>query len=159
MASAGSLLLVQEAMARATRVCIYDPLGMGLSGWSKTWRNGEPENHICVQRTQRTDPLGTPWGPHGSRVLPTAFGPSGLRAFGPSGLRLEPRSRHAGAPFELQIGCLGHAFGAEQRAQALWPASVHQLAACGGRTPWGHGELINVVSISEVLNGFDIFDQ
>ena len=96
------------------------------------------------------DPMGTPWF--------TCFA-HGLRAFGPSGLRLEPRSRHAGAPFELQIGCLGHAFGAEQRAQALWPASVHQLAACGGRTPWGHGELINVVSISEVLNGFDIFDQ
>eukprot|EP00435_Cladocopium_sp_Y103_P014701 s1291_g3.t1 len=39
MASSGSLLLVQESMARATRVCIYDPLGMGLS-------QGKMANHM-----------------------------------------------------------------------------------------------------------------
>ena len=59
---------------------------------------------------------------------------------------LRRRSGKVGGPYGLQKGCLGHAFGAEQRAQALRPASSVQLAACGGRTEekqQNQGELIN----------------
>lgn len=73
MASAGTLLLVQEAMARATRVCIYDPMGMGLSGWAKTWRtkhvvlsNGSNQlcgflDPICPQSPQPSPEVRKSW--------------------------------------------------------------------------------------------------
>lgn len=73
MASAGTLLLVQEAMARATRVCIYDPMGMGLSGWATTWRtkhvvlsNGSNQlcgflDPICPQSPQPSPEVRKSW--------------------------------------------------------------------------------------------------